>query len=53
MAIKYECRSCKKVTNQIERIVVNNLPPNVKVLECCLCSKLSVCMMEDDEMDCD
>ena len=53
MAIKYECRSCKKVTNQIERIVVNNLPPNVKVLECSTCSKLSVCLLDLDEMDCD
>ena len=44
-AIRFECRSCKKVTNQIERIVADNLPPNVKVLQCKICSKMSVCLL--------
>jgi hypothetical protein len=44
-AIRFECRSCKKVTDQIERIVADNLPPNVKVLQCKVCSKMSVCLL--------
>ena len=44
-SIRFECRSCKKVTEQIERIVTNNLPPNVKVLQCTVCSKMSVCLL--------
>ena len=44
-SIRFECRSCKKITEQIERIVTNNLPPNVKVLQCTVCSKMSVCLL--------
>ena len=44
-SIRFECRSCKKVTAQIERIVTDNLPPNVKVLQCTVCSKMSVCLL--------
>ena len=44
-SIRFECRSCKKITAQIERIVTNNLPPNVKVLQCTVCSKMSVCLL--------
>ena len=51
--IKYECRKCAKKTDQIERIVTDNLPPNIKVLQCCVCSYMSVCLMADESMDCD
>ena len=44
--IRFECRKCKKVTNQLERIVTDNLPPNVKVLECCVCGVMGVCLLE-------
>ena len=44
-SIRVECRSCKKVTEQIERIVTDNLPANVKVLQCKVCSKMSVCLL--------
>ena len=43
--IRFECRSCKKITDQLERIVADNLPPNVKVLQCKVCSKMSVCLL--------
>ena len=46
-SVQFECRSCKKITEQIERIVTNNLPPNVKVLQCKVCSKMSVCLLVD------
>ena len=45
-AIRFECRSCKKITEQIERIVTDNLPPNVKVLECSVCGIMGVCLLE-------
>ena len=44
-SIRFECRSCKKVTEQIERIITDTLPPNVKVLQCKICSKMSVCLL--------
>ena len=45
--IRFECRSCNKITDQLERIVADNLPPNVKVLQCKTCSKMSVCLLVD------
>ena len=44
--IRFECRLCKKVTNQVERIVTDNLPPNVKVLECSVCGVMGVCLLK-------
>ena len=44
-SIRFECRSCNKITDQLERIVADNLPPNVKVLQCIVCSKMSVCLL--------
>lgn len=44
--IRFACRMCQKVTNQLERIVTDNLPPNVKVLQCTVCSTMSVCLMD-------
>lgn len=38
----YECRLCKRITEQIERIVVDTLPPSVKTLECTKCGSMSV-----------
>jgi len=44
--IRFECRTCKKITEQVERIVTHNLPPNVKVLECTVCGIMGVCLLE-------
>jgi hypothetical protein len=44
--IKFECRMCEKKTNQIERIVTDMLPPNVKTLQCCICGAMSMCLMD-------
>lgn len=44
---KYECRKCSKVTEQIERIITDNLPPNVKTLQCTKCGIMGVCLIED------
>ena len=45
--IRYECRKCKKITDQLERIVTDNLPPNVKVLECTVCGIMGVCLLDN------
>ena len=44
--IRFECRSCNKITDQLERIVADNLPPNVKVLQCTKCGVMGVCSLE-------
>ena len=40
------CRICKKDTKQLERIVTHNLPPNVKVLQCCKCEAMGVVLLD-------
>ena len=47
--IKFECRKCKKITAQIERIVTDNLPPNVKTLQCTVCGAMGICLLEGVE----
>jgi len=44
--ILHECRLCKKITRQIIRVVTDNLPPNVHVLECTVCSVMGVALVE-------
>ena len=46
MNIEFECRKCKKITVQIERIVTDNLPDHVKVLQCTRCGNMGVCLLE-------
>ena len=46
ITIRYECRKCKKITEQIERIITDNLPPMVKVLQCTKCGIMGVCLLE-------
>ncbi len=48
---KYECRKCKKITDQIERIITDNLPPHVKTLQCTKCGIMGVCLMEAQDAD--
>ncbi len=47
MALKTSCRICKRITEHVERIVTDNLPEYVKVLECLKCGVMGVVMMED------
>ena len=44
---KYECRKCKKDTDQIERIITDNLPPYVKTLHSTKYGIIGVCMVEE------
>jgi transcription elongation factor Elf1 len=45
----FECRKCKKKTRQSVRIVTDNLPDNVKVLECSVCGIMGVALIGDDD----
>jgi hypothetical protein len=47
MAYKTKCRLCAKVTEHIERVVTDNLPPYVKALQCVKCGVMGIVMMED------
>jgi hypothetical protein len=40
--LQFECRVCKKKTAQIIRIVTDNLPEHVKVLECTVCGVMGI-----------
>jgi hypothetical protein len=42
---------CKKETLQNIRIVTDQLPPNVKVLECTVCSVMGVALLEGTDLD--
>ena len=42
---KHECRQCKKITDQIERVITDNLPPYVKTLQCTKCGVMGVCLV--------
>jgi hypothetical protein len=46
--MQFECRICKKKTKQLVRIITDNLPPNVKVLQCTVCSAMGVALVEDN-----
>lgn len=47
--LTFECRKCKKKTRQSVRIVTDNLPDNVKVLECSVCGIMGVALIGDDD----
>ena len=51
MAYKTKCRLCGKITEHIERVVTDNLPPYVKTLQCTKCGVMGVCLMEAQDAD--
>ena len=40
--LRYKCRVCKKETEQLVRVITDNLPENVKTIQCCVCSTMTV-----------
>lgn len=44
---KTKCRLCGKITDQIERVVTDQLPPYVKTLQCVKCGVMGVVAIED------
>ena len=49
--IMYICRKCSKSTKHLIRIVTENLPPNVKVLECSRCGVMGVALVDSKDLD--
>lgn len=47
----FKCRICKKVTMQIVRIITDNLPPNVKTIQCSICSTMTVARIGEEDGD--
>jgi hypothetical protein len=46
--IEAKCRQCKTVTLQLERVVSDHLPPNVKCLQCTRCGLLDITLVDVD-----
>jgi len=46
--IEANCRTCKTLTLQLERVVSHHLPPNVKCLQCTRCGLLDITLVEVD-----
>lgn len=44
--IEVMCRQCKVVTLQLERVVSDHLPPNVKCLQCTRCGLLDITLVD-------
>lgn len=47
--LNFDCRICKKITTQLVRIITENLPPNVKTIECTSCGCMTVAMIGGDD----
>jgi hypothetical protein len=48
MQLRYECRIEKKLTVQTIRIVTDNLPPYVHVIQCNSCGVMGVAKVDPD-----
>ena len=44
--IEAKCKQCKTATLQIERVVSDHLPPNVKCLQCTRCGLLDITLVD-------
>jgi hypothetical protein len=40
--VQFECRMCKKKTNQIIVKITDLLPPGVETIQCTVCSSMTV-----------
>jgi hypothetical protein len=49
--IEFECRKCKKVTNQVIHKVTDNLPPGVEVIQCTKCEIMGVALVGNPNGD--
>lgn len=49
--LRFKCRICKKETEQLIRVITDNLPPNVKTIQCCVCSTMTVARIGDSDGD--
>ena len=44
--VQFECRICKKVTEQVIHKITENLPPGVEVIQCTKCEVMGVAQIE-------
>jgi hypothetical protein len=49
--LRYKCRVCKKETEQLIRVITDNLPPNIKTIQCCVCSTMTVARIGEEDGD--
>jgi hypothetical protein len=49
--LRYNCRMCKKETEQLIRVITDNLPDHVKTIQCCVCSTMTVALIGDTDGD--
>jgi len=49
--LRFNCRVCNKETKQLIRIITDNLPPNVKTIQCSICSTMTVALIGDNYGD--
>ena len=49
--LRFKCRVCKKETEQLVRVITDNLPPNVKTIQCRVCSTMTVAMIGASDGD--
>ena len=51
MQVRSNCRKCKKKTIHITHIVTDNLPPDLKVVQCVECEVMGIARVEDLDAD--
>ena len=49
--LRFKCRVCKKETEQLIRVITANLPPNIKTIQCCVCSTMTVARIGEANAD--
>ena len=49
--LRFKCRVCKKDTEQLIRVITDNLPENVKTIQCCICSTMTVALIGEANGD--
>jgi len=49
--LRFKCRVCKKETQQLIRVITDNLPDNVKTIQCCVCSTMTVALIGEANGD--
>jgi hypothetical protein len=42
---------CKKETEQLIRVITDNLPDHVKTIQCCVCSTMTVALIGEAHGD--
>jgi hypothetical protein len=49
--LRYNCRMCNKETEQLIRVITDNLPDHVKTIQCCVCSTMTVALIGEANGD--